>query len=237
MELETQELEERSGIFQKVVKALVIGASVVGLGFLLRNRFGSLQSHTIPPIIIKSIDDGAEPIEVESRTTLQESSSLTSDSASLTYEADTLTKEAETLTNQAAPHVAQSLYTLPGFDKTKYVKVLRKNTATGVSEPPKEYRNNAGLSVNMWLQHKQGGVWLDEPNGPHLVVAGTMADFPLTSDRLSVDTPTGNLNRPRKRSYNKNKNWRIGKVQVANNTPLSTNGFNDVTIIFDEHFH
>lgn len=223
MELETREPEERSGIFQKVVKAFVIGASVVGLGFLLRNRLGSLQSHTIPPIVIKSIDDGTEPIEVESRTTLQESTALT--------------KDADTLTTDEEAHVAQSLYTMPGFDKTKYVKVLRKNTTTGASEPPKEYRNNAGLSVNMWLQHKQGGVWQDEPNGPHLVVAGTMADFPLTSDRLSADKPTGNLNRPRKRSYNKNKNWRIGKVQVASNTPLSTNGFNDVTIIFDDHFH
>lgn len=223
MELETQEPEERSSIFQKVVKAFVIGASVVGLGFLLRNRLGSLQSHTIPPIIIKSIDDGTEPIEVESRTTLQESTALT--------------KDADTLTTEEDAHVAQSLYTMPGFDKTKYVKVLRKNTTTGVSEPPAEYRNNAGLSVNLWLQHKQFGVWQDEPNGPHLVVAGTMADFPLTSDRLSGDKPTGNPNRPRKRSYNRNKNWRIGKVQVANNTPLSTNGFNDVTIIFDDHFH
>src|SRR5687767_1818894 len=112
MELETQEPEERSGILQKVVKAFVIGASVVGLGFLLRNRFGSLQSHTIPPIIIKSIDDGSEPIEVESRTTLQESTALT--------------KDADTLTADEDAHVAQSLYTMPGFDKTKYVKVLRK---------------------------------------------------------------------------------------------------------------
>ncbi|HEX6125514.1 MAG TPA: hypothetical protein VFZ23_09110 [Pyrinomonadaceae bacterium] len=229
-ELETQEPEERSSIFQKVAKALVIGASVVGLGFLLRNRLGSLQSHTIPPIIIKSFDDGTEPIEVESRTTLQEGSTLTNDS-------DTLTNEADTITTDTNAHVEQFIYTMPGFGVTKYVKVSRKNTATGVSLPPEEYRSNGGLTVNLWLQHKQFGGWQDEPNGPHLVVTGTTADFPLTCERLSADKPTGNSGRPRKRSYNKNKKWRIGKVQVANNTPLSTNGFNEVTITFDNHFH
>jgi hypothetical protein len=210
MELEMRETEESPSVSKKLIRAIIIGASVVGLGAWL---FGRILHHTIPPIIIRSVDDDPEPIEVESPTTLIESSSFTEPVA-------------------PAPRRA---YTKPNFGRTKYVKVLRKNTATGVSAPPEEYKNKNGLVVQLWLQHKQGGTWHDELPGPQIIVAGTANDFRLESDQLSMDKSTGNPIRQRKRSYNKNKHWRIGTIEVDGNS-LSTAGFDAVTIAFDNHF-
>ena len=211
MELETQESEEESSISRRLIKAIIVGASLVGLGAWLFGK--QILHHTIPPIIIKSVDDDPDPIEVESPTALVENK----------------------LQVEAAAPVAQNVYTMSTFGKTKYVKVLRKNRGTGVSAPPKEYKNNAGVVVQLWLQHKQGGVWQDELPGPQLVVTGTGPDFHLTCDQLSRDKPNGNPVRLLKRSYNKNKHWRIGTIRVDGDT-LSTAGYDDVKIEFGNHF-
>ncbi len=92
--------------------------------------------------------------------------------------------------------------------------------------------------VRLWLQHKQGAQWQDQPDGPHLIIRGTAEEWPLTSEQLSSDKPNhGNNNRPRKRSFNKNKNWRIGKIQVGSNPELYTTGYDFVRIEFQDHFH
>lgn len=215
METQTSEADERSLTSSSLVKSVAVGAVVAAIGIVLYRWL--FRSHTIPPIIIKSIDDEHEPIEIESETALVETTSLHSQAES--------------------SHLAARRYRMPGFGLTRYVEVYFRNTATGQWKR-KWYKKNSGLIVNIWLQHKRGGQWHEEPNGPHLVVTGNMPDSPLTSEQLSRDKPnSGNPNRPRKRSYNKNKNWRIGKVQVGSDAPLPTDGYNDITIEFDNHFH
>jgi len=211
MELEIRETEEESGISKKLIKAIIVGASVLGLGAWL---LGRILHHTIPPIIIKSVDNDPEPVEVESPTTLVESKLL----------------------GDAVLPAARNVYTKRSFGKTKYVKVLLENTVTQVSEPPKEYRNKAGIVVQVWLQHNNGGMWEDDPASPQMVVTGTTLDFHLESDQLSRDKPNGNPFRRRKRSYNKNnKRWRISEIQVDNDK-IPTVDYDDVRIAFDNHF-
>jgi hypothetical protein len=150
--------------------------------------------HTIPPIIIKSVEDAPEPIEVESVTTLVENPALHREMSS-----------------------QLKLYTMPDFGKTRYVEVFRE-TATGDWES-KHYENPYGLEVKMWLQHYTNGQWTFESSGPDLIVEGPSEGFSLTCERLSPDKKNpGDPRRRRKRSFNKNKKWRIGRVQVGNDT-------------------
>ena len=206
--------DEESLFSEKLVKSAVIGAIIGGLGFLIFKLWRP-RSHTVPPIIIKSVDDSTEPIEIETETPLSETPALHGPAG-------------------IAP-AQLKLYKMSGFGLTKYVKVWRRNGSG--SWHLESYKNSAGLVVRLWLEHKQGGQWQDEPDGPHLLINGTADEWNLTSDQLSVDKPNhGNNHRPRKRSYNKNKNWRIGKVEVDSNVALSTTGYDQVRIEFGDHF-
>jgi hypothetical protein len=197
-------------VSENFVKSIVIGAMLGGVGFLLYRLLRSPVSHTIPPIIIRSDETTPEPIEIETQNILVENRAL-------------------------SEHLSAKLYRMSRFGLTKYVGVYREGTGTSDLVP---YKKDTGLVVEMWLQHRQGNQWHDEPNGPHLIVNGTVADFHLACEQLSPDKPNpGNPNRPRKRSFNRNKNWRISKVRVDNNAPIALDNFKKMTIRFDNHYH
>jgi hypothetical protein len=198
-------------VSENFVRSVVIGAILGGVGFLLYRLITQRKfHHTIPPIIIRSVEEAPEPIEIETENILGETSALTEGAGSSTLSA--------------------KLYRMAGFGLTRYVVV---DTGSG---SPTRYKKNTGLVVKMWLEHKQGNQWLQEPNGPHLVVNGTSVDFPLTCEQLSPDKPNpGNPFRPRKRSFNRNKNWRIWQVQVDSNAAiLSTSRIMEIR--FDNHY-
>jgi hypothetical protein len=207
--------DQESLFSENLVKSAVIGAIIGGLAFLVF-RLWRPRNHTVPPIIIKSVDDSSEPIEIETERTLMETPALAGRPG---VGADDL-----------------NLYQMSGFEKTEYVEVWwRKGSGSWHLQP---YKNSAGSVVRLWLQNKDNGSWQDEPNGPHLVVNGVAEGWNLKADKLSNDKPNhGNNYRPRKRSFNKNKKWRIGKVQVDNHVQLSMTGFDQVVIEFDDHFH
>jgi hypothetical protein len=195
-------------VSENFVKSVVIGAIVGGVSFLLYRKLSKKKrSHIIPPIIIKSLQETGEPIEIESRDPLSEHEALQSQS------------------NLVDPKV----YRLSNFGLTTFLRVYRQFTKPAVITP---YENVSGLTVNMWLQYKDGGDWLDLDGGPHLVVDGTLPGAPLTCEKLSGDKPNpGNNERPRKRSFNKHKKWRIWRVEVDDD-PIELEDFKKMEIRF-----
>jgi|SRR5215204_3313247 len=211
--IDVSERNEKSVISEKLVKPAIVGAVIAGLGYLFYKSWRPL-THTIPPIIIKSVDE--DEIEIETKTTLVESAALQEEMS-------------------AAPLV-RKVYTMPKFGQTKCVKIERRDAETGEWET-EEYEDTAGngFEVQLWLQYLENGQWIDETFGPHLQVMGTMPGFGLTCQQLSHDKPNWHIFRPRKRSFNKDKEWRIGKAKVGSNAELTADGYDRMNIEFKDH--
>ena len=194
LERRTEDHEDRF-VSEKFVKSVVIGA-LFGGSFFLLIRLLRLKKKRVwpvhPPIIIKSIDDTGDPIGIDTDDPLQ---------------------ELKTGSEQIAASIRSgSLYQLQGFGPVTFVGIrLRTHGTWNV----KSFKTSNGCEIRMWLQYLDGGLWKDEPGGPHLTVFGTSSDFQLECDPLSPDTVTSEPQRPHKRKLIKNGRWRIGYVEVV----------------------
>lgn len=165
--------------------------------------------HTIPPIIIKSVDSNLEPVEIE--------------------------LEEELVQDRALLEKVQ--YKIEGLDLTRWVVVeLRSTSGDWVKYG---FGRKRGLEVRLSLQVKQGNQWVTEQGAPHLVIDGRSENFPLTTEELSDDIQGNNNDRPHKRRYkdNDNKKRRIGIVEVVGFEPLSTVGNEFVEVAFFDEDH
>jgi hypothetical protein len=75
MELQKREADDRSLFSDNLIKTAIVGAILAGVGAALFRRKRP-RSHTIPPIIIRSVDTGPDPIEIETERELYEARAL-----------------------------------------------------------------------------------------------------------------------------------------------------------------
>ncbi|HEX6125515.1 MAG TPA: hypothetical protein VFZ23_09115 [Pyrinomonadaceae bacterium] len=75
MALQTRGAERSSFFSENLVKTALVGSIIGGVGYLLY-RLGRPRGHTIPPIIIKSVDIGSDPIGIETEEPLEPARSL-----------------------------------------------------------------------------------------------------------------------------------------------------------------
>jgi hypothetical protein len=178
------------------VKSVVTGALLGGVVFLLfRLLKKKLEEPVRPPIIIKSVGDSDDPIEIETLDILQ---------------------LLRTASKPAGPSpTSRSIYRTPGFGRITWVRILLKNHGPWGGPPP--FKTTGGCELKLWLQYLDGGRWEDADNGPHITFFGASPqdELRLECDALSTEEPTGNPHRPRKRKYNQDERWRIGYVEVV----------------------
>src|SRR5215203_212367 len=132
MELQTREVEGKSLFSYNWVRTVVIGAILpLAAGLALGQDD---KGHTVPPIIIKSIDEAGELIGIESATTLQES--------------------------KATPgklKLTRHIYTLKDFKTTKYVEIFWEIDDGGWKSQIHDDVN--GLDLKIWLQRYKNNKW------------------------------------------------------------------------------
>src|SRR5688572_4737836 len=102
MMLQNREEDGKSLFFYNWFRTLVTGAILVLAAGVALGQ--DIKLHTVPPIIIKSVDDAGEPIEIESVRTLQESAAIAG--------------------KMDSRRPSKHTYTLPSFGTAKYVEVF-----------------------------------------------------------------------------------------------------------------
>ena len=204
MELQTLEDDDRSFFSENLVKTAIIGAILAGAGLTLFRRKRP-RSHTIPPIIIRSVDTGPDPIEIETEEPLHEARAL---DQKVEYETD-------------------------NFDLTRWVVVELRNGNDWVKYGFGRARGlEVRLSFQV---KQPGGPWMNEGGAPQLVIHGRSEHFPFTSEELSSDMPGNSDRPHKRHYNKGNVKRRIGTVEVVGFQPLSTVGNDQVEVGFFDH--
>lgn len=207
MESRNPASEKRSLFNGSLVKAVVMGGIVVAAGALLFGQREETKTHTIPPIIIRSVDSGDDPVLIET---------------------------VEPLGDARGVSLRKKEYKTK-FDLTRWVVVEMRSTSGDWVKYG--FGRKSGLKVQLHLQARQpDGSWRDEPAlAPHFVINGRSQRFPLTTEELTNDIKVPNDPRPHKRHYPGTEKRRISLVDVAGFQPLSTVGNEIVEVGFDDH--
>ena len=214
MDLQTRTRDrEEHFVSHNFIKSTLIGAILGGVGFLLYRKLRHTHTHVIPPIIIKSVEETGEPIEIESDHPLQVSEALAGEVRSSS--------------------ASRKVYRCPEFGLAKHVRVYRR-FPNPVHVTPFDNPDD-GLVLKMWLEYKDGPDWRELEGGPHFEVDGTLPRAPLTCEELSADKPSGNSERPRKRSFDRPGKWRISRVE-ADGEEVERDGYKKMEIrLYDEN--
>ena len=115
------------------------------------------QGHTIPPVIIKSVDDPNIPIDFETRGDLVGVFAFFDNQTNSTYN-------------------FSKFYRIGSFKLAQHVRVQRKTAGTGISITH-EYESEDGFIVQIFLQSWTGNQWEDENGGAHIIMRGKNTGF------------------------------------------------------------